>query len=201
MRPPPFRIPAPDAASPLRATAALAGALLLVGCGSDTSRTLGFTRNAPDEFSVVTRAPLSLPETLGELPPPRPGMPRPQELRGREAGEATVAPGAAFGVGASSAPSSGEAALLAQAGQAAGGPAPPGIRQRVDEESLRSDGTDRTIVDRLLFWRDAPQPGTAVDPEREAQRLRENAALGRAPVEGETPIIQRRRQGLFQGLF
>lgn len=201
MRPLPFRIPAPVAASPLRIPAALAGVLLLAGCGSDTARSLGFTRNAPDEFSVVTRAPLSLPATLGELPPPRPGTPRPQELRGREAGEATVAPGAAFGVGASSAPSSGESALLAQASQASGGPASSGIRARVDEESLRLDAPDRTLVDRLLFWREAPQPGIAVDPEREAQRLRENAALGRAPVEGETPIIQRRRQGLFQGLF
>ncbi|HWL80197.1 MAG TPA: DUF3035 domain-containing protein [Roseomonas sp.] len=196
MRQLPFRIRARRPLS-TSALAALGCGLLLAGCGSDTARTLGFTRAAPDEFSVVTRAPLSLPPVLGELPAPRPGTPRPQELRGREAGEATVAPGAAFGVGASAAPSAGEQALLAHAG----GGASPDIRQRVDEESLHLEQASRGLVDRLMFWRDAPPPGTLVDPEREAQRLRENAALGRSAGEGETAIIQRRRQGLFQGLF
>ncbi|MFC3126979.1 DUF3035 domain-containing protein [Pseudoroseomonas globiformis] len=184
-------------AAPALRFATLGCILLLAACGSDTSRTLGFTRDAPDEFAVVTRAPLSLPPTLGELPRPRPGSPRPQELRGPLAGEAALAPGAVYGVGASTGPSSGESALLAQAG----GSVPAGIRNTVDEESLRLETADRSVVDRLMFWRDAPPPGTAVDAGREAQRLRENAALGRDSVEGETPIIQRRRQGLFQGLF
>jgi hypothetical protein len=170
---------------------------LLAGCGQDTARNLGFTRDAPDEFSVVTRAPLSLPPALGQLPVPRPGTARPQELQGGAAGEAILAPGAAYGVGASTAPSSGEQALLASAGAHA----PAGVRRQVDEESLRLDQPDRTLVDRLMFWRDTPQPGTVVDPQREAQRLRENAALGRDPEQGETAIIQRRRQGLFQGIF
>ncbi|KAA2214217.1 DUF3035 domain-containing protein [Teichococcus oryzae] len=194
MRQPPFRA---RGAAPILRSMALMGGLALAGCGSDTARSLGFTRDAPDEFSVVTRAPLSLPPTLGELPRPRPGTPRPQELRGPAAGEATLAPASVYGVGASTAPSPAEQALLAQAG----GQAPAGIRALVDEESLRLETADRSVVDRLMFWRDAPPPGTAVDPTREAQRLRENAALGRDAVEGETPIIQRRRQGLFQGLF
>jgi hypothetical protein len=170
---------------------------LLAGCGQDTARTLGFTRDAPDEFTVVTRAPLSLPPSLGNLPVPRPGSNRPQELTGAAAGEAILVPGAARGAGASTAPSAGESALVA----AAGGNAPSGIRRQVDEESLRLEQPDRGLVDRLMFWRDAPQPGTVVDPQREAQRLRENAALGRDADQGETAIIQRRRQGLFQGIF
>ncbi|MCQ4162113.1 DUF3035 domain-containing protein [Roseomonas sp. GC11] len=192
MRQLPFRIPATRAV-----LMPIACGLLLAACGSDTSRTLGFTRDAPDEFSVVTRAPLSLPPTLGNLPPPRPGAQRPQELRGRAAGEAVLAPGAAFGVGATAAPSRGENALLAQAG----GGAPTDIRARVDAESTRLDQPSRSVVDRLMFWRDAPAPGTPLDAQREAQRLRENAALGRSVEDGETPIIQRKRQGLFQGLF
>jgi hypothetical protein len=184
-------------------TVARAGAVsllllpLLAGCGQDTARSLGFTRDAPDEFSVVTRAPLSLPPSLGQLPVPRPGMARPQELTGGAAGEAILAPGAAYGVGASAAPSAGESALVA----AAGGRSIPNIRRQVDEESLRLEQTPRTLVDRLMFWRDTPPPGMAVDPQREAQRLRENAALGRGVDQGETAIIQRRRQGLFQSIF
>jgi hypothetical protein len=170
---------------------------VLSGCGQNTSRALGFTRDAPDEFTVVTRAPLSLPPALGSLPVPRPGTARPQELQGGAAGEAILAPGAAYGVNASTAPSSGETALLA----AAGANAPASVRRQVDDESLRLNRPDRTLVDRLMFWREAPAPGTVVDPQREAQRLRENAALGRDPEQGETAIIQRSRQGLFQGIF
>lgn len=182
---------------PAARAAALLLLPLLAGCGQDTARTLGFTRDTPDEFTVVTRAPLSLPPSLGNLPVPRPGMARPQELTGAAAGEAILAPGAAYGVGASRTPSAGENALVA----AAGGAAPSSIRRQVDEESLRLEQPDRGLVDRLMFWRDAPPAGTVVDPQREAQRLRENAALGRDADQGETAIIQRRRQGLFQSIF
>ena len=42
-----------------------------------------------------------------------------------------------------------------------------------------------------------------MDPQKEAQRLRENAALGKSPETGETPIIQPRRRGggLLNDLF
>ena len=38
--------------------------LLLVGCGENTARSLGFIRDAPDEFRVTTRAPLSMPPDM-----------------------------------------------------------------------------------------------------------------------------------------
>jgi hypothetical protein len=38
-------------------------AMLLAGCGQVTARTLGLTRDAPDEFQVTTRAPLSMPSS------------------------------------------------------------------------------------------------------------------------------------------
>ncbi len=177
----------------------LALVCLLAGCGGDTARTLGFTRDAPDEFQVVTRAPLALPPEMGSLPNPRLGAVRPQELTARERGESTLVPSAILGEGRRDRPSGGESALVAQAGS--GRPADPSIRRRVDEESLRLDRPDRTLVDRLLFWQPAPASGTALDARRESQRLRENAALGRAPGESETPVIQRRQRGLFEGLF
>jgi hypothetical protein len=52
-----------------------------------------------------------------------------------------------------------------------------------------------------MFWQPAPPPGTAVDPAREAARLRQNAALGQSPEAGDTPIIQRKRQGILSSLF
>jgi hypothetical protein len=69
--------------------------LLLVGCGENTARTLGFIRDAPDEFRVTTRAPLSMPPDMaGGLPPPRPGAPRPMERSARDEAEAVRLDGA-----------------------------------------------------------------------------------------------------------
>ena len=176
----------------LNSLVSLAVLATLAGCGPETQRTFGLTRDAPDEFQVTTRAPLSMPPSLGDLPTPRPGAGRPQELTARQQAEAALVPGAVLGQGpAASRRSSGEAALLGQAGRPVG----DDIRRRVDEESLRLDSGNRDLTDRLLFWREPPPPGTALDSQREAQRLRENAALGRDVTEGETPIIQRGRSG------
>jgi len=179
------------------AVAAAVVLLLAAGCGGDTARTFGFTRDAPDEFQVTTRAPLSMPPALGDLPVPRPGADRPQEMSSRQAAEAALVPGVAIGQpGARAAPgpgprTAGEQALLSQAGRAPGSD----IRRRVDEESLRLDQPDRTLADRLIFWQQPEQPGVALDARRESQRLRENAALGREATDGETPVIQRSRSG------
>ena len=65
---------------------------------------------------------------------------------------------------------------------------------------MRFEQPERGVVERLAFWRDRPPAGIVVDPQKEAQRLRENQALGRSVTEGETAVIRRRRRGLFEGL-
>ncbi len=177
-------------AAPLVVT--LAATLPLAACGDDMSRTFGLTRDAPDEFQVTTRAPLSMPPTYA-LRPPRPGASRPQESSAPEGAEAALVPQAALaGPGATS---PGQDALV----QAAGRPAPADIRRRVEADAAL-DTTGRSLTDRLLFWRSQPTPGVQVDPQREAQRLRENAALGQSAQQGDTPIIQQKRSGGFLGL-
>jgi hypothetical protein len=181
------------------ALAALALAALLPACGDSTARTLGLVRDAPDEFQVTTRAPLSLPPDMTTLPSPTPGAPRPQERTASQQAEALLSPGLALQDprrAPTARPSVGEAALL----QRAGPDAPDGIRTQVDEESLRLDRPDRSLTDRLIFWRDPPPPGTPVDPTRESQRIRENAALGRDVESGETPVVQPRRPSFWEWL-
>jgi len=170
-------------------------ALLLVGCGGDTARTFGLTRDAPDEFQVTTRAPLSMPPSLGSLPQPRPGATRPQELSAREQAEATLTPGT-FTQPARTGQTSGERALLSSTGITA----QPDIRDRVDAETSRFERTSRSVVDQVLFWRPTAESGTPVDANREAQRLRENAALGRPAQEGQTPVIQPQRRTWLDSL-
>jgi hypothetical protein len=171
--------------------AALLGALLaLAGCGSDVSRTFGLTRDAPDEFTVTTRAPLSMPPDFS-LRPPRPGAPRPQEMTQQQQAEAALAPGVAL-QGTGGADSPGQDALV----QAAGPPAPHNIRQQINADA-NLDTPSRSFTDRLMFWKDPPPAGTLVDPTRETKRLQENAALGRSVETGDTPIIQRKRSSIW----
>ena len=175
--------------------------LLLVGCGENTARTLGFIRDAPDEFRVTTRAPLSMPPDMaGGLPSPRPGAPRPMERSARDEAEAVLVPSLALRdprqQPRAAAGSVGEMALL----QAAGPAASRDIRRQVDDESQRLDRPPRDLADRLIFWRDPPAPGIAVDPARERARIRENAALGIEGTAGDTPIQQPREQNIWRRL-
>ena len=175
---------------------AISAAALLAGCSTgDVSRTFGLTRDAPNEFSVTTRAPLSMPPD-SSLRAPRPGASRPQELSSRAAAEATLAPGALLD-SATTAISPGQLALV----QASGQPASPDIRAKLDAE-IAGEQTDRSFADRLLFWKSRDvAPGIAVDPTLETQRLRANAALGQDTLDGETPIIQPKRKNWWDWLF
>ncbi len=173
---------------------ALAG-LALAGCaGRDVTDTLGLTRDAPNEFVVTTRAPLQMPPAF-DLRPPAPGTPRPQEQPERRQAEEALVPETAL-AGASGQDSPGQEAIVRQAGP----PAPNGIRAEVNAEASK-DVPRTTITDRLLFWQKPPQPGTLVDPTREAQRLRSNAALGQDVQQGDTPIVQPQRRNLLGEIF
>lgn len=172
----------------------LMGTLLSACSGDELSRNFGLTRDAPDEFTVTTRAPLSMPPDYS-LRPPRPGAVRPQELTQRQQAEAALSPDTLL-AGPARGSSPGEQAFVSRAGPAA----PRDIRDRVDADS-QLDAPPRAFTDRLMFWKPGPPPGTTVDPAAESQRIRQNAALGQPVVSGDTPIIQPKRQGFFSSLF
>jgi hypothetical protein len=176
-------------------TALLGGLLLLSGCSGDSlTRTFGLTRDAPDEYTVTTRAPLSMPPDYN-LRPPRPGAPRPQEQSERQQAEEALVPQLSLGAPQGTS-SPGQAALMAQAGPEA----PADIRRRVDQD-LSTGANDQGFVDKLLYWRKPDTQHAQVDASKEAQRLRQNAALGEPPDVGETPIIQTKKTGWFTNLF
>ncbi|HEX4172457.1 MAG TPA: DUF3035 domain-containing protein [Acetobacteraceae bacterium] len=173
---------------------AVAVAPLMSCSGNDFGRSLGFIHDAPDEFTVTTRAPLSMPTNFN-LPPPQPGVNRPQEQSERAKAELALVPQMALG-GEVASNSPGQQALI----QAAGPPVSPAIRGEVDQEASH-DQPKQGVADRLLFWRKPPQPGIVVDPQKEAQRLRENAALGQNPDSGDTPIVQPKQRAWLEGIF
>ncbi|WP_300301816.1 DUF3035 domain-containing protein [Ferrovibrio sp.] len=189
------------------ACATLSLPVMLAGCDS-TRDALGLTKKAPDEFAVVTKAPLVLPPEFG-LRPPEPGAPRPQEVPARDRAAAALGGRTDTAAGqltplsrdpnASAAQrSAGESALLQQARATN---ADPDIRRKVNDEFTQLAERDRRLVDRLIFWQKAEEPGLAVDPAKEAQRLRENAATGKAPTAGQVPTIKRRERGPLEGIF
>lgn len=182
---------------PALATLGLA-ALVLAGCGNgvDLSRSFGFTRDAPDEFTVTTQVPLSMPPDFS-VRPPDPGAPRPQQVSEQQQAEEALVPQTALNGVPAGAPSAGQEALV----QAAGPTPPANIRAEVNGEAAAAAQQNETFVDRLLFWRSPPPPGIVVDPQKEAQRIRENAALGRSQDAGDTPIIQPKQKGWLEGIF
>jgi hypothetical protein len=77
----------------------------------------------------------------------------------------------------------------------------PNIRKLVDEETAADQDASQSFLDDLIFWRKPEPYGTVVDPVAEQKRLQENQALGQPTDTGETPIIERKKKGLFEGVF
>jgi hypothetical protein len=183
----------------IRVVALLALVLTLTGCDS-LRRLSGLSRTPPDEFTVLSRAPLDLPPDY-TLRPPQGGALRPQETAPTDQARRTVFRAnerdTSLLAGRANR-STGELALLKQAGA---GTAEPNIRQLVNQENTKLLAADRSFVDKLIFWQKPAEPGVVVDAEKEAHRLRENAALGKPANEGETAIIERKQKGFLEGIF
>ncbi|MBL28345.1 MAG: hypothetical protein CMM50_12445 [Rhodospirillaceae bacterium] len=171
-------------------------ALALQGCGG-LKETLGMgSKRAPDEMQVVSRPPLSLPPDYN-LRPPAPGAPPTgqEPVRDQAAklllGDRRAEP---------SALSQGEQAFLTGAGADR---ADPDIRTKLAQESPYYGAGDKSIVDRLMFWRDETGGDEAqvVDASREAERLKRNASEGLPATAGETPMIERKPKSGIEELF
>ena len=176
------------------ATAALWASVAVIGlsaagCNS-VGRALGGSKVTPDEFRVVTKAPLVVPPDYA-LRPPSPGEPRPQELQPESAARVAL-----VGEREAAARSQGESLLANCAGAER---ADPLIRYVVDDEFGDVAHKDQSFANRVMFWRkDQPAaPGVdtsaaetpaPVDPAAEAARIK--ALTGSNPV-----VIQRARTG------
>jgi len=143
--------------------AVLLACLGLAGCQS-TRVALGMTKVTPDEFRVVTKAPLVVPPDYA-LRPPAPGEPRPQELQPESA-----ARNALMGARAAEQRSDAEKLLASKAG---GDKADPLIRYVVDDEFGSVAHKETSFADRVMFWRkDKPETqGAALSAEQAGQNL------------------------------
>ena len=181
----------------------IAAMVLAVSACSGFQKQLGLTKQSPDEFKVVARAPLTVPPDFA-LRPPEPGIPRPQEgttsQQARNAVFRLQQPQATTLQGEieSDGRSLGELSLLKAAGASQ---SDPNIRRVIDAETKQLNTENEDFLEALVFWRDPLAPGEIVDADEESKRLRENAALGKSVTAGETPTIERKPRGLLEGLF
>ncbi|WP_340115845.1 DUF3035 domain-containing protein [Pelagibius sp. 7325] len=178
----------------------IAGLTLAVSACGGFREQLGLNKQSPDEFRVVSRAPLTLPPDYS-LRPPEPGAPRPQVgTPAQQAERAVFANSQNPGLQQRTIVprTAGEAALLQAAGATE---ADPNIRQIVNRETNQINEEADYFVDSLVFWNNTTPAGTVVDPVAETRRLQENAALGQPPTTGATPQIERRRKAPLEGLF
>jgi hypothetical protein len=157
----------------------------LSGCNS-VRQAMGFDKVRPDEFAIVTKAPLVMPPDFA-LRPPREGESDLTANQPKQSAEQAVFASADGGHAAQPEQSIGEQALLAQAGATN---ADPVIRRIVARESVALADKDRHLADKILFWRSEPVEATTVNAEDEAKRLRENAAAGNPPNVGATPATE-----------
>jgi hypothetical protein len=163
------------------AVSALFAGLGLAGCQS-TQQALGMTKVTPDEFRVVTKAPLVVPPDFA-LRPPAPGKPRPQELQPESAARLAL-----LGQREAEQRSTGEKLLANKAGAEK---ADPLIRYVVDDEFGDVAHKEKSFADKVMFWRSARGPksdgaaaadtATPVDPAAEAERI--------AKLTGGKPIV------------
>jgi len=147
----------------------------LGGCDS-LRRAVGLDRVIPDEFAVVSRAPLAIPNDW-QLRPPRPGVARAQDVAPVDQAREVVFKAGDQTQAALPAPkverSDGESEILREAGVPN---TPANIREVLNGETSKKKALDSSFIDSLLFWRGsdaAPKPdATVLDPVKEAERLR-----------------------------
>lgn len=145
-------------------------ALSLAACDKETKENLGLATVAPDEFAVVTRAPLSVPPDYA-LRPPVPGKQRPMELSTQAEARQTV-----FGVkdvdqaGVAKSDASMSGGFLDRVGA---NNADSSIRDVIDAEAVNGADDNRPVAEKLMFWSsdDDADKGTPIDPKEEMQRL------------------------------
>lgn len=174
---------------------ALAGvaiaALSVTGC-STIGKAAGVSKKTPDEFNVVTKAPLVVPPEYG-LRPPATGAELPTELDPGVRGRTIL-----FGQDLGQTASAGEKALVAAAGATA---ADADIRTRVDFADAAIIRKNNSIVDQVMNFvplsnTKTDANGTPLDAEAEARRLKQIETVTSAT--GGADVVIRRESGGFK---
>ncbi len=175
--------------------ALLAGAAVaLVGCDSIRDAA-GVTKTPPDEFAVVTKAPLVIPPDFN-LRPPKPGAAPTNQSSATDSAQAALYgqdDPSAIAAALPNTYSPGEKALLASSGAAN---ADHGIRTQIAADAKAMATANDSFTDQLLF-QSGPKPDTGqpVNADAEHDRLVAEKSNGQTPVEGQAAAKKDPQEG------
>lgn len=166
------------------------GLVSLSACAG-LKRITGSEKVTPDEFRVVTKAPLVVPPEFN-LRPPKPGEARPLELRPDLQAKTAV-----FGVQTGIEASESEKALISKMGATN---ADIRIREVIDEENGSISHKTLSLSDKILkFGKKAKEiPSNPIDAEAEAEALKSEAKSIENATGGKEVIIQQNKPNGFK---
>lgn len=165
--------------------------LSCVACSSGNARkVLGINKDVPDEFRVISQAPLTVPPDF-HLRPPKPGAKRPQYTALDAQAEQTL-----FSVESSSLPprTIGEQALLNKTQ----GKSNPDIRKiiaednRLEEVEIKEKGFLEKIVD---YTRGENDKDPVVNASKEKERIQQKTQEGETITGEDTPEVEKKKKG------
>ena len=154
---------------PLLRIALLVGfASALAGC-QGLKDAAGGGKDSPDEFAVVTKAPLVIPPDFN-LKPPAPGTAPTNQIEPTQAAQNALfnADPATVAATLPATMSPGERYLLGAAGVQNSDPT---IRQQIASDTSGMRGADDSFTNDVLFWQAPSNAGTPVDADAEAHNL------------------------------
>lgn len=175
----------------------------LVSCGSaaNVRETLGLNRKAPDEFRVYSRPSLTVPPEFNLRAPGSASdapttLPAEAQARSVVLGTAETNPDSIRvdtsvpRVSAGALPSGADAQFLQNAGAHT-------LNQNVRDQ-IQQDAESGVKVknDNYLINTTASSDPT-VDASKESERLKQNKAGNKSPVEGETPVVHEKGKGIL----
>ena len=172
------------------------GAVSLSAC-ADISKTLTTTKAKPDEFSVYTRAPLTMPPDYGVRPLPGDEDQINQAASSQQTARRVLLENSRQTVVPVRSATPGTTALLTRAGVQN---AEPDIRQALNRETTVFAEEDKSVMDNIMFWKD-DKKGTIVNADEETKRIQETQALGQPINDGETQMIEPKKKAPLEGVF
>ncbi|MCV6599431.1 MAG: DUF3035 domain-containing protein [Alphaproteobacteria bacterium] len=154
--------------------------LLLVSCISACAidkQTLGLGRRTPDEFTVITRKPLSLPPEYNVTPPVNKGITSSNisnEVKNSVLGEKDSI----------NKLNNEDKSFLSTINADS---SDKNIREELTNNS--NPANNRKVVNKIMFWKNKDN-STIIDNAEEAKRLKENKKQGYKINNGNVPVIE-----------
>jgi len=172
-------------------------ALALTGC-QGLREAAGLTKQGPDEFAIVTKAPLIIPPDYN-LKPPQPGAAPLNQGSPTAQAEATL-----YGTDPATVANSiqgsfsdEEKLVLAYAGAA---DADDTIRQQIAADNKSMQAADASFTDKLLFNTPVDNSDAPVDADAEKKRL-DQMKTGTQGGQQQQPAPKKKDSGWLGGIF